>query len=263
MTIARILRPRYTLSRQRILNSFYRSYSSEGDAVSTGIWDALIWLRFVVAKEFGSVQSNVLNENVQSFASISWEYALQSSALWPSNLLERTLELIHIGTGTSWGATIILYSVGLRAILFPFSLMQTRSAITANNLKPQVQKMQADAQQLKAQGRVEESHQKLRQLTKFMSVKNISPIRILGLSLFPLPFFMSTFFALRNMAHLPLESFSLEHFLWLQNLTLADPYYILPAASTALLLLSMEVIMIALIYLSSISYQNTRHLITT
>jgi YidC/Oxa1 family membrane protein insertase len=129
----------------------------------------------------------------------------------------------------------------MRSALFPWYLKQTRSTILANNLRPEVQVLQSACQALREQGKVDESHKKMRELGKFMSDKGINPAKILGLSLLPVPFFMATFFAIRNMASQPIASFLNEGLFWFKDLSIADPYYILPALSTLTLLLTMEV----------------------
>ncbi|PJF16492.1 putative cytochrome oxid [Paramicrosporidium saccamoebae] len=169
-----------------------------------------------------------------------WEYILNGSVLWPANITERLIETIHLSTGLTWTATLVVYTIGLRALLFPLSIKQTRSTIMANNLKPRVQELQAESEALRNQGKQEESRQKIRDLAAYMSKNDINPVKILGLSLFPLPFFMATFFAIRNMASQPMASLVNGGVLWFQDLTAADPYYILPALSTATLLLTME-----------------------
>lgn len=210
-------------------------------------------LRFYsVPKIFESVSSDCAKElqplpiavntiTKSNILPLAWEYAANGSILWPSNLLARGLEILHSSTGLPWGLTLIAYTFALRSFLFPLSLRQTRSTILANNLKPQVQKLQMEAQTLREQGRQEESQRKIRELASFMSKKGINPVKILAFSFAPLPFFMATFFAVRNMASQPIASFLEERFLWLSDLSVADPYYILPAISTATLLLSLEV----------------------
>ncbi len=51
---------------------------------------------------------------------------------------------------------------------------------------------------------------------------------------------MSFFFGLRGMANLPVESLSTGGTLWFHDLTLADPYYILPLCTSASLYLQFK-----------------------
>lgn len=65
---------------------------------------------------------------------------------------------------------------------------------------------------------------------------------ILG-PLVQLPMFISFFFAIRGMAYLPVESFKTGGYLWFQDLTLYDPYFVLPFICSFSMLASIEVIM--------------------
>lgn len=215
-----------------------RQHSSSPAVLPTVLADTAVPLSQTPA--LGALQEHAARVPADGSA-IVWEYVLQGSALWPSNILERVIELCHIATGLPWTMSIVVFTIGMRAALFPLSVMQTRSAIMAGNLKSEVQKMQQDAQELRERGRVEEGHAKIRELSAFMSQNGINPVRLLGFSLLPLPVFMATFFALRNMAKQPVTSFLDGGMLWFTNLVVPDPLYILPALATGTLLLSMEV----------------------
>ena len=58
-----------------------------------------------------------------------------------------------------------------------------------------------------------------------------------------LPLFISFFFAIRGMSYLPVESFKTGGYLWFQDLTLYDPYFVLPFICSFSMLASIEVIM--------------------
>lgn len=170
-----------------------------------------------------------------------WEFAMEGSLFWPSNLLERTLEVLHNMSGLPWGVTIVSFAIGMRLILFPLTVTQLKGTTISNNLKPEVQAKQAEIQRLKQEGKIESSRSKMRELSSFMSQNGINPIKMLALALAPAPIFMASFFALRNMASQPIASFATEGLLWFQNLATADPYYLLPAVSTLALMGSLEV----------------------
>lgn len=56
-----------------------------------------------------------------------------------------------------------------------------------------------------------------------------------------LPLFVSFFLGIRQMANLPLESMKTGGLLWFPDLTIADPYFLLPMLSAASMLLTVEV----------------------
>jgi len=58
--------------------------------------------------------------------------------------------------------------------------------------------------------------------------------------MFQAPVFISFFFALRKMANLPVESLKDGGFLWLKDLTVHDPYYIMPIITSVTMFITIE-----------------------
>lgn len=56
-----------------------------------------------------------------------------------------------------------------------------------------------------------------------------------------IPLFISFFMALRKMCYLPVESLQTGGYLWFQDLTVFDPYFILPVICSFSMLASLEV----------------------
>ena len=56
-----------------------------------------------------------------------------------------------------------------------------------------------------------------------------------------IPLFVSFFLALRKMAYLPVDSFKTGGYLWFQDLTAFDPYFVLPVICSFSMLASIEV----------------------
>ncbi len=124
--------------------------------------------------------------------------------------------------------------------IFPLTVLQMRSAINVNNLQPQVVQMQHQVKALRDAGNFEAGREKMVEMAKFMSTNDINPLKMIALSVVPIPLFMSTFLALRSMASQPVGSLLDGGVLWFTNLSIPDPYYILPAMSTAALVLSLK-----------------------
>ena len=66
-------------------------------------------------------------------------------------------------------------------------------------------------------------------------LKNIAPMAV------QLPIFMSFFIGLRGMSNCPVESMSSGGILWFENLTLADPFYLLPLMTCCTTFLQLKV----------------------
>ncbi len=73
-----------------------------------------------------------------------------------------------------------------------------------------------------------------RQLQQLFKENKCSPFGGLWLPLTQMPMFISFFFAVRQMSYLPVPQFKEGGALWFQDLTAADPYYILPVLSMGL-----------------------------
>jgi len=56
-----------------------------------------------------------------------------------------------------------------------------------------------------------------------------------------MPFFISFFLGIRGLANYPLESMMYGGILWFPDLSVPDPYYILPVFTAVTMLITMEV----------------------
>lgn len=169
-----------------------------------------------------------------------FEY-LSGGDLNPATIFAHTLETINSVTGIGWPATIISFTLGMRMLIFPAFVKQTKSTIVASNLKDEVNGYQTRIQSFRTNNQFPEAKQELHEMYTFLRKNNCHPIRTIVLSLLPVPFFMSTFFAIRNMARQPIESFIEGGFGWCINLAESDPLFILPIISCVSLLASFEV----------------------
>lgn len=182
--------------------------------------------------------------NIRQFSFLSTMSAFEyvgGSMMNPTTIFAHALESIHQFSGLGWTGTIVAFTMSMRLILLPAYIKQTRATITAGNLKGDVDNFQSRIQSLRANNQIPEARQELQEMYKFLRANNCHPSRTILLSLLPLPMFMSTFFALRNMSNQPIESFLNGGWAWFENLTLADPFYILPVVSTLTMLTSFEV----------------------
>jgi YidC/Oxa1 family membrane protein insertase len=68
-------------------------------------------------------------------------------------------------------------------------------------------------------------------LQKLMKENNVSPFRPLLMPLIQMPFFLAFFYSLRKLADLPLPQLKDGGFGWVSDLTVPDPYFILPITS--------------------------------
>lgn len=144
-------------------------------------------------------------------------------------MIEWTLEHIHIYTGLPWWGAIALSAVLFRVVTLPLYLKSSdqtaRQAALVSVTKPLTDKMSA-AQKAGNTQEVQIAWMELRAVRKraglnFMTM--FTPIILQGVIGF------CSFKLLRAMANLPVPALHTDGFFWLQDLTMADPYLLLPA----------------------------------
>lgn len=196
-----------------------------------------------VLSESASIEPTALTSTIEPILTGPVkEFLIDGSLANPSIFMATVIENVHLALGTSWPATIAIFTLGLRAALFPFTAIQTRGSVKTQNLKPEMDKLRTESMAARQSGQTDLAKKKMLELSALMKSNGIGIGRLLGLGIFPVPFFMATFFALQRMAGQPIPSMVDGGMLWFQNLCAADPYYILPIITTATLLSSLEVI---------------------
>ena len=127
--------------------------------------------------------------------------------------------------------SITIFFIGtvlIRILVFPFVVIAQRNVARLNNNMPQLQKLQEKMSDARRRGDMYDSAALGGEMQKFMKEKNVNPIKNFIPIAFQFPFFMSMFIGLRGMANLPLESMMSGGVFWFHDLTVPDPYYLLP-----------------------------------
>lgn len=143
--------------------------------------------------------------------------------------------------GLQWAILIPVVTLGLRFLLFPFLVRSQKNAARMATIQPHMVKGMARAKEAKEAGDVHGQQMAQLEVQQLMRKHNVNPIANLVFPVAQAAVFMTMFFALRGLSGSGIESLHTEGFGWVQDLAAADPYYILPVASTALTLLSLEV----------------------
>jgi YidC/Oxa1 family membrane protein insertase len=139
---------------------------------------------------------------VQPFATI-----VMRTLLW----MHRTLEL-------SYGWVLVVFGVAVRIILWPLNQNAMRSQMRMQRIQPELQAVQTryknEPQKLQAEMmRVYKEHN----MSPFSTISGCLPMLI------PMPVFFALFFVFQNTIE-----FRGVPFLWLTDISLKDPFYILP-----------------------------------
>lgn len=160
----------------------------------------------------------------------------------PSSMFESLLELTYINTELGWAGAIIASALILRAGLFIGFQRPASDAMAATaSLKPAMQPLLDEMEQAKRNGdddKVQALKLKQQQIMKEFGgpmLKSFSAGAAQAV------FGFGAFRSLRGMATLPLPGLATGGYLWFNDLTVADPYYILPVVTGGIMYSIMRV----------------------
>jgi YidC/Oxa1 family membrane protein insertase len=142
-----------------------------------------------------------------------------------SDPLQQFFYLINDGIFTmipnidlSFGLAIIVFTIIIRILLLPLSIKQMKSTAKMSLVQPEMKKIQE---------KYKSDPQKAQQeVMKFYKEKGVSPMGGCLPMLIQMPILFALFAVFNT---LDMQG---AGFLWMKDLTLADPYYILPILST-------------------------------
>ncbi|MFD1216762.1 membrane protein insertase YidC [Microbulbifer celer] len=135
---------------------------------------------------------------------------------WLAKPMFRVLNWIHENIVSNWGWSIILLTVFIKALLFPLSAAGLKSMARMRKFAPQMKKLQEQ---------YKDNRQKLAEETmKLYRKEKINPVGGCLPLLLQMPVFIGLYWML-------METVELRHapwILWIHDLSVKDPYFILP-----------------------------------
>ncbi|RPB03460.1 hypothetical protein L873DRAFT_1800544 [Choiromyces venosus 120613-1] len=151
-----------------------------------------------------------------------------------STLVQSLIEHVHVYTATPWFATIII-SVGvIRLLQFPFYLKMSDTAAKMKELNPfavPLTKKMRDAQIAGDKMGMMAARTEISQLYSCSGVKR----RWLFFPISQVPVFYGFYKNLRGMSDVPIPGLTDGGLSWFTDLSVADPFYLLPMATSAAL----------------------------
>lgn len=163
------------------------------------------------------------SSTIESFA----DYGLGGYQL-PSHWLQNVLETLHCDYGLEWIPAIALLTVSLRTLALPAYIKMQQFSVRSANTMPEQMRLQFESV---AEVNPIKKKRKAMEYMEFMRENNVNPIKNL---LYMAPngiTFISFYWALKGMAKVKLPSLLVGGLSWFTDLTVADPYYILPVLS--------------------------------
>ena len=159
----------------------------------------------------------------------------------PAGLCSWMLELVNVSTGLPWFYTIIAGTFLSRVILLPFSVKQLRNAAALAPHQPRLIELKEELEKAYKTGDklgVQRIALKQRQV---YAESGVSMLPMLLMPFVQLPVTLGMFFAVKRLCTLPLDQLHWSGVSFLPDLTIPDPYYVLPIASAVLMNLQLKV----------------------
>ncbi|KAL0489217.1 mitochondrial inner membrane protein [Acrasis kona] len=180
-------------------------------------------------------------DDFESLKNINLEYAESSmKSFWsyfnPINYSESALEILHYSAGVPWWGCIMIGAVVIRLCVFPLHVISTKASSTAAIYAKELQQLRGEVSQCATGSPQQRAAQK--KLTDFQKEKNISLLKPFT-TMLSTPFLIVYFLTLRRMVT-TFDSFQYGGALWFVNLSISDPYLLLPLASCACIVLGVE-----------------------
>uniref|UniRef100_A0A665V803 Membrane insertase YidC/Oxa/ALB C-terminal domain-containing protein n=1 Tax=Echeneis naucrates TaxID=173247 RepID=A0A665V803_ECHNA len=158
----------------------------------------------------------------------------------PVGVIQNLLEYMHVDIGLPWWGAIVVGTVLARMAVFPVIVKGQREAAKLNNVMPEMTKLTNRMTEAKQSGNKFEFAKAYSDLNLFQKKHDVNPLRGFLVPLVQAPIFISFFIALRKMAYLPVPSLQTGGLFWFIDLTAADPFYILPIATTGTMFFILE-----------------------
>ena len=172
-----------------------------------------------------TLQSTTVTEHIGFLKELGLDYG------WgPTALVEFLLEHVHVWTGTPWWASIVLTAVLVRLTMFKGYIGAADTSARLAVITPHLKPIQAKISVAKAARDQQAMMAASAELQTIYRSANVQLWR-LGVPMLQIPLGFGTFRLMRGMAALPVPGLDEQGILWLQDLTLSDPFFILPLAT--------------------------------
>lgn len=162
----------------------------------------------------------------------------------PTSVCQWILEHAHFTAGLSWGWSVVALAAVLRAAAFYPAILGQQESYKLQVLRtdPVYAELTAKMMSVYTSGaftpeQASMARTQIKMLEQAAGVKK----RRLVYPLLQAPFAFGAFKITRAMAEVPVPGLETQGFLWFQDLSVLDPYFILPCVSTITMVLSLKV----------------------
>ncbi|THH19172.1 hypothetical protein EW146_g1953 [Bondarzewia mesenterica] len=180
-----------------------------------------------------TVFSSSITDTLIGLAPLQYgDLAALGLASWsPAGLSRWLLELVNVSTGMPWFWTIIAGTVFSRMVLFPLAVQQLRNTARLAPHQPRLSALKDELNRAYGSKDTLKVQMVALKQKKVYDQAGVSMLPMLAMPFVQLPVTLGMFFGVKGLCTLPLEQLKYSGVSFLPDLTLADPYYILPIAS--------------------------------
>jgi YidC/Oxa1 family membrane protein insertase len=148
-----------------------------------------------------------------------------------TGLVGEALEFFY-NFGAPWWLSIVILTVIVRTLLFPLTVRQVKSMRAMQDLKPEMDKIRAKYKDNKQKQQEE--------IMKLYQESGVNPFGSCLPLLIQLPIFITMFYVIKDFGYTH-PDFTSGGILWFQDLSVQDPYYVLPILSAVTMLAASEI----------------------
>ncbi len=146
------------------------------------------------------------------------------------DLLGFTLTGFH-SLGAPWWLAIVMLTIVVRTLLFPLTIKQVKSMRRLQELKPEMDRIREEHK--------EDPRKQQQEMLKLYGERQVNPLGGCLPVFVQLPIFLVLYYTIKEFESL--ESFRTGGLFWFQDLTAADPYYILPVLYIVTMMAAQEI----------------------
>ncbi len=132
--------------------------------------------------------------------------------------------------GVPWWLSIVMLTVGVRTLLFPLTVRQVKSMRKMQDLKPELDEIRTKYK--------DDRQKQQEEQMRLYGERKVNPLGSCLPLFIQLPIFLVLYYTIKEFEHL--ESFRTGGLFWFKDLTVADPYFILPVAYVLTMMASQE-----------------------
>jgi YidC/Oxa1 family membrane protein insertase len=152
----------------------------------------------------------------------------------PTAMMEWTLEHVHVYAGSPWWLSIILTTVLVRVIMFKGYMMASDNAARMAVVRPLTLPLTKEM----TAAQLTKDHEKVFELRREIQAMNSRAGVKIWRGFVPMLQVFTGYglwVCLRGMSKLPVPGLETGGILWFQNLTVPDPFFLLPAVTSLVL----------------------------